>query len=176
MCDYSLHGLPNRLAIEGEQLVSHRFPTLSIGLASPRDVMAIEYVQQEGDSRSSWWSVLKRCIPSRSRARAVVPAVCIPPGARLRMYTSPSHSLRHMGVRPIEEVTFVQATATPFQYRDGIELRNGLRVLLQALPEGVRFDVLSTDADKRESGPVVSEVERILADFDREASTHRSPK
>jgi len=171
MCDYSLHGLPNRLAIEGEQLVTHRFPTLSIGLASPRDVMAIQYVQQEG--RSSWWSVWKRCIPSRNKV--VVPAVCIPPGARLRMYTSPSHSLRHLGVRPIEEVTFVQTTATPFQYRDGIELRNGLRILLQALPEGVRFDVLSTDADKRTSGPVVSEVERILADFDREASPHCSP-
>jgi hypothetical protein len=172
MCDYSLHGLPNRLAIEGEQLVTHRFSTRSIGLASPRDIVATEYVQQQGDSRSSWLSVLKRCIPSRNKA--VVPAVCIPPGARLRMYTSPSHSLRSMGVRPIEEVTFVQATATPFQYRDGIELRNGLRILLQVLPEGVRFDVLSTDADKRESGPVVSEVERILADFDREASPHRS--
>ena len=174
MCDYSLHGLANRLAIEGEQLVTHRFPTLSIGLASPRDVTAVDYIQQEGESRSSWWSVLKRFIPSRNKA--VVPAVCIPPGARLRMYTSPSHSLRHMGVRPIEEVTFVQATATPFQYRDGIELRNGLRILLQVLPEGVRFDVLSTDADKSESGPVVSEVERILADFDREASAHRSPE
>jgi hypothetical protein len=172
MCDYSLHGLPNRLAIEGEQLVTRRFPTHSIGLASPRDIMAAKYVQQEGDSRSSWWSMLKHCIPSRNRA--AVPAVCIPPGAHLRMYTSPSHSLRNIGVRPIEEVTFVQATTTPFQYRDGIELRNGSRILLQVLPEGVRFDVLSTNADKRESGPVVSEVERILADFDREASPHRS--
>ena len=35
MCDYSLQGLPNRLAGEGEQLVTHRFPTQSIGLASP---------------------------------------------------------------------------------------------------------------------------------------------
>lgn len=174
MCDYSLHGLPNRLAIEGEQLVTHRFPTFSIGLASPRETMATEYVRQEGDSRSSWWSVLKRCILSRNRA--VVQAVCIPPGARLRMYTPPSHSLRYLGVRPIEEVTFVQATATPFQYRDGIELGNGVRILLQVLPEGVRFDVLSTDADKRESGPVVSEVERILADFDQEAVPRRSPE
>jgi hypothetical protein len=172
MCDYSLHGLPNRLAIEGDQLVTYRFPTFSMGLASPRDIMATEYVQQEGDSRSSWWSVLKRCIFSRNKA--VVPAVCIPPGARLRMYTSPSHSLRNKGVRPVEEVTFVQATATPFQYRDGIELGNGLRILLQALPEGVRFDVLSTDADTKESGPVVSEVEKILADFDREAVPHGS--
>jgi len=26
MCDYSLAGIPNRLAVEGEQLVVHRFP------------------------------------------------------------------------------------------------------------------------------------------------------
>jgi hypothetical protein len=27
MCDYSLEGLPNRLAVRGEQLVTHRFVT-----------------------------------------------------------------------------------------------------------------------------------------------------
>jgi hypothetical protein len=32
MCDYSLAGVPNRLAVEGEQLVVHRFPTGSVGL------------------------------------------------------------------------------------------------------------------------------------------------
>ena len=32
MCDYSLAGIPNRLAVEGEQLVVHRFPA-SMGLA-----------------------------------------------------------------------------------------------------------------------------------------------
>jgi hypothetical protein len=26
MCDYSLAGVPNRLAVEGEELVVHRFP------------------------------------------------------------------------------------------------------------------------------------------------------
>jgi hypothetical protein len=174
MCDYSLHGLPNRLAIDGEQLLTHRFPTLSIGLASPRDIMAASSVQHDGNSRRSWWSVLKRCLLS-PREKAPVPAVCIPPGARLRMYSSPRHSLRYLGVRPIEEVTFVQTTAIPFHYRDGIELGNGLKILLQMLPEGVRFDVLSTDTDKSEWGPVVSEVERILADFDREAIPYRSP-
>ena len=35
MCDYSLAGLPSRLAVEGEQLVVHRFPTGTLGLASP---------------------------------------------------------------------------------------------------------------------------------------------
>jgi hypothetical protein len=35
MCDYSLAGIPNRLAAEGEQLMVFRFPTGARGLASP---------------------------------------------------------------------------------------------------------------------------------------------
>ena len=35
MCDYSLHGIENRLAEEGEILVVHRFYTGSKGLTSP---------------------------------------------------------------------------------------------------------------------------------------------
>ena len=38
MCDYSLMAVPNRLAKEGEELVSHRFPTGSVGFASPGDL------------------------------------------------------------------------------------------------------------------------------------------
>ena len=33
MCDYSLAVLPKRLAVEGEELIVHRFRTGSIGLA-----------------------------------------------------------------------------------------------------------------------------------------------
>ena len=38
MCDYSLHGIKNRLANEGEQLFIHRFHTGSKGLASVTDL------------------------------------------------------------------------------------------------------------------------------------------
>ena len=30
MCDYSLHNVPNRLAVEGEMLQVHRFPAGSV--------------------------------------------------------------------------------------------------------------------------------------------------
>jgi len=169
MCDYSLHGLPNRLAIEGEQLVTHRFSTLSIGLAAPSDLrMAADLLHQAGGSRYS-----RPGMPSL-RNNVVVPAVCIPPGTHLRMYPSPNHSLQCPDLRPIEDVTFVQVTATPFRYRDGIEFGSGLRILLQMLPEGVRFDVLSMDGDRAGLKSMVSEVERILADFERELSFVRS--
>jgi hypothetical protein len=38
MCDYSLMAVPNRLAQENEELVAHRFPTGSMGLASPSNL------------------------------------------------------------------------------------------------------------------------------------------
>lgn len=40
MCDYSLMGIRNRLAKEGENLVVYSFPTLTKGLASPADLTA----------------------------------------------------------------------------------------------------------------------------------------
>ena len=53
MCNYSLAGLPSRLAVEGEQLVVHRFPTGTLGLASPCP------------SLSRWWfqTNVAVCIP-----------------------------------------------------------------------------------------------------------------
>ena len=55
MCDYSLAGIPNRLALEGEQLMIFRFPTGALGLTSP--------------NASLWrfWSTQ-------------TPAICVPPG------------------------------------------------------------------------------------------------
>jgi hypothetical protein len=42
MCDYSLYGIKNRLANEGEQLFIHRFHTGSKGLASVTDLRNLE--------------------------------------------------------------------------------------------------------------------------------------
>ena len=40
MCDYSLMTFPNRLANEGETLVTHKFSTGSIGFVSPMELGA----------------------------------------------------------------------------------------------------------------------------------------
>src|SRR6266540_4155049 len=74
MCDYSLAGIPNRLAVEGEQLVIHRFPA-SLGLASLCPPLA-----------ESW-------------SEKVPVAVCIPPGARLFLRDIPEdlQSRFHVG-------------------------------------------------------------------------------
>jgi hypothetical protein len=116
MCDYSLTGIPNRLAVEGEELVVHRFRTGSLGLASPCP------------SVSRWWSG--------------TPAVCVPPGARLMLLDVPKRLRHDLAVGPIEEVTFVQLSATPYQFRDAFRFQNGRAVRLQELSEGMPVRVL----------------------------------
>jgi hypothetical protein len=117
MCDYSLAGIPNRLAVEGEELVVHRFPTTSIGLAPPC-------------ASVSRWSAKQN------------PAVCVPPGARLILHDVPERLQHDLAVGHIEEVTFVQLNATPYQYRDAVRFSNGREIRLQELSEGMRVRVL----------------------------------
>ena len=115
MCDYSLAGVPNRLAVEGEQLVVHRFSTGSSGLAAP-------------------------CSQPLSKG---VPAVCIPPGARLRLRDIPEALQQGLGLNATEEVTFVQLSAEAYQYRDAVRFQNGREILLQRLVCGQQVEVLS---------------------------------
>ncbi len=118
MCDYSLAGIPNRLAAEKELLTVYRFPTGALGLTSPE--------------RCRWrfWS-------------RQTPAVCVPPGARLLLRDIPKDLQRQFRVDATEEVTFVQLSAEAYQYRDAVRFRNGREVLLQRLRCGQRLEVLS---------------------------------
>src|SRR6266446_4589121 len=119
MCDYSLAGIPNRLAVEGEQLVVHRFSTGSLGLATP-------------------------CSQLLSKE---TPAVCIPTGAHLRLRDIPEALQLQLGLNPIEEVTFVQLSAEAYQYRDAVRFQNGREILLQRLGCGQQMEVLSLASD-----------------------------
>jgi hypothetical protein len=131
------------LAVEGEQLVTHRFPTYSIGLASPVDLEQATCALQEPKVKGSWWSVLKSWLSPPPLRSEKIPAVCIPPGARLRINDVSKDMQQEFAVSPVEEVTFVELSASAYRYRDGIRFDNGREVLLQNLREGVRFDVLS---------------------------------
>jgi hypothetical protein len=118
MCDYSLASVPNRLAVEGEQLVTFRFITGSTGLTS-------------GDK------------PLRRLWFTRTPAVCVPPGTRLLLRDISADLQRQLDVQATEEVTFVQLSAEAFRYRDAVRFRNGREVLLQLLKCGQRVKVLS---------------------------------
>jgi hypothetical protein len=143
MCDYSLHAVPNRLAVEGEELVTYRFPTSSIGLASPADLDKATRRQAPTATGRSWWSVVKSWLNPPPLRTDKIPAVCIPPGARLRMQEIPQDLQKELGVGPSEEVVFVELSASAYRYRDGVKFPNGREILLQYLDEGLHVDVLS---------------------------------
>ena len=138
MCDYSLHALPNRLAVEGEPLLLHRFPTGTLGLASPSDLWTP--AEPPDQTRTGWWSRVKSWL-SRSGGKPI-PAVCIPPGAQLVLRDIPQCLQQQFGVGDEEEVTFAQLSADAYSYRDAVRFNNGREVLLQELAEGLWVDVL----------------------------------
>ena len=140
MCDYSLAGIPNRLAMEGEELVVHQFCTGTLGLAP-------------------------RCSPlARLWFSKATPAVCVPPGASLRLRDVPEDLRRRFQVGQSEEVTFVQLSATAYQYRDAMRFKNGRELLLQRLKCGQRVEVLCLSGS--DSGQV-EEHQRLEEEYRR---------
>jgi hypothetical protein len=129
MCDYSLAALRTRLAIEGEELITYRFPTGTLGLTSP---VELGRYKQELRGWRSWFN-----------PREVPCAVCIPPYARLLLRDIPERLQRELGVRTAEEVVLIQMSDMPGRHRDGVRFKNNQEVLLQHLAEGQRADVLS---------------------------------
>jgi hypothetical protein len=160
MCDYSLHAVPNRLAVEGEQLVTHRFPTSSIGLASPVDLdNACRSVEETVGTKRSWWATLKSWLNPPPLRNEKIPAVCIPPGAHLRMQGIPQDLQKELGVGAEEDVVFVELSASAYRYRDGVRFKNGREILLQYLDEGLRMDVLSlASAETPAAQPVADDL------------------
>ena len=132
MCDYSLMGVPNRLANEGEELIVHRFGTGSLGLASDGECVP---ARTEGI-----WSNIKNLFRSSGPYQAT--AVCIPPGAQLLLRDIPEEMQRSIRIGSAEEVVFTQLTAEVNAYRDAVRFKNGTAVLLQRLREGQRVRVL----------------------------------
>jgi hypothetical protein len=148
MCDYSLHGINNRLAVEGEKLIVHRFRTGSIGMAAEGDLRS-----DHPANKRPWCWLLGR------PARVASCAVCIPPGAKLLLSDIPLRLQRELGVGPAEEVMFTQLTAETNTYRDAVRFHNGAELLLQRLDVGQGVDVLSlADAEVLEPQTDISEI------------------
>jgi hypothetical protein len=127
-----------RLAEEGESLVAHRFPTGSVGFASSEDFCKAGQLQPAQPQR--FWVALKNFLsPPKTKP---VPAVWVPPGARLMLQDIPTRLRRTLRVNAVEEVTFTQRTTAGYTYRDAIRFANGQEILLQELGEGQRVIVL----------------------------------
>jgi hypothetical protein len=143
MCDYSLHGIKNRLATEGDQLVVHRFGTGSMGMAAQMDLRPADTASRRP------WNWLSGNSPLVADC-----AVCIPPGAKLLLKDIPLRIQRDLGVRGTEEVVFTQVTANPNTYRDAVRFSNGTELLLQRLERGQRVEVLSLSVSEVETPSV----------------------
>jgi len=127
MCDYSLGGLPNRLAVSGEELIVHRFSTHSIGLASLADLRTkTEEVAAGG--QSFWHRIWNFFALAPDFPDA--PAVCVPPGACLILKYIPLDLQRKWSIGEEESVLFVQTSAEVNTYRDAVHFWNGREVLL----------------------------------------------
>jgi hypothetical protein len=140
MCDYSLMGVPNRLATEGEELIVHRFATGSIGLTASA-------------AKRGFWQTIKELFGDGESQQAV--AVCVPPGARLLLRDIPIDLQRRCGASRVEEVTFTQLSAKENTHRDAIRLDNGTEILLQQLREGQRVRILQFFTPDGEVAPVL---------------------
>jgi len=144
MCDYSLHADPTRLAEEGEQLVAHRFPTGSMGLASPCELTkTVEKTKPQQEEKWYSWQAIRNWFQTQAVKRTEVAAVCIPPGARLVLRDIPKEMQQELGIAEEEEVTFTELTASAHTYRDAVRFSNGRQILLQRLREGQRVEVMS---------------------------------
>jgi hypothetical protein len=140
MCDYSLMTFPNRLANEGEILVTHKFSTGSIGFVSPQELFNIQ--RPAPCVPSDFWSRVRGWFVEPS-ARSAVPAVCIPPGARLKVQSIPERVFGKPDIAPEDLVTFTQVSATWGQFRDGLRTAKKQEILLQTIGEGLEIQVLS---------------------------------
>lgn len=129
MCDYSLHGIKNRLAEEGETLVVHKFHTGSKGLTSVRHLQP-----QVVLSLFKYFHVMK--MPKEC-------AVCIPDGARLQISRIPAQILNDVPVPVSNVVTFRQLSAEAGSYRDYVKFSTGAVACLQEFEEGTEVKVLS---------------------------------
>lgn len=148
MCDYSLAGLPSRLAVEGEELVIHKFRTGSKGLACPQDLC----ITPAPAERKTWWQRIKAALADAPPAPSA-PAVCIPPGAQLLLKDIPKDLQRRWNVGVQERVFFVQTSALENSYRDAVRFESGAQPLLQEMREGMRVEVMSLGESERVEAP-----------------------
>jgi hypothetical protein len=150
MCDYSLMALPNRLALGGEELVSHKFQTGAMGLISSAEGKLIDAA-----SRPKGLVQRLRCLLNPPPTRQCT-AVCVPPGARLSVRDIPLPLQREIGLQgDMQEVIFTQ-TGAGIGFRDALRFSNGREISLQRLSEGQRVRILSLSSVE-ESTPALDE-------------------
>jgi len=133
----------NRPAVEGEELVAHKFRSGLIRMVSQSDYSRWKRSSQGGVSNGllarvfrSLLNLILRCDCDPS------PVVAVPEDALLRVYGICPGMQRQHGLHPTEDALFVEISLLLGRSRDALCFGNGVVIPLQALPEGQRMRVL----------------------------------
>jgi hypothetical protein len=141
---YRLLRLTNRLAADGEELVVYRFSEGPVGLASAFDLR----VKLQELNCYGFWSKLKELVLPQGSG---IPAILVPPGARLLIRDIPTDRQLEWHVRGgTQNAVFTILTDEANTFRDAIGFGNGTVVLLRRLVEGQRVRVLSVSSEEEQ--------------------------
>jgi len=140
MCDYSLMMVHSRLAVDGEELVAHRFRSGSVGLVSCFDFTCWQNRRPLG-----WKQWIKLWF---SADLEPAPVVCIPPGARLLLYGIPRSLQQEINVGESVEAMFTEISAEAGHHRDALRIGSESIVMLVSLPEGQRLKVMRLNSEE----------------------------
>lgn len=158
---FSLMKLSNRLALEGEELVAHKFRNGSMGLVSRSDFESWwtrSDTSQTGASltavqpRRNFWESLKDSLLAFLMYYGLLgigtscsepgPVVAIPSEALVRVFGISDDLQRLHHLRSTEDALFTKC-APPVDFcREALYFGNGVMVPLQRLHEGQRIKVL----------------------------------
>src|SRR5580704_2636742 len=109
MCDCSGAIVPSRLATEGQQLIVHKFPNGSLGLALIADVRRNQ--AGPGQARgSSFWSRLLHRFQNVPQVSDSIPAISVPTGTHVILKGIPGSLQQKYGLEGLEGAVFVQGT------------------------------------------------------------------
>jgi hypothetical protein len=152
MCDYSLHSVKNRPATAGEELFVNKFHSGSKGLAAVADFKAIQTIRPAPSGSNAFARFVHRIKEAHRIAFGeetyFMTAVCIQPGARLRLSGIPMLMRVEFGLGDVEEVMFTQLPEAEFSYRDAFLFGDGNELVIQHFPEGLRVQVLALDLEE----------------------------
>jgi hypothetical protein len=162
VCDYSLYAVRQRLACEGDELVTYRFETGSIGFASASEVQSRKTGEPpHAGGLMRWFVDWLRMSPVCN-----VTAVCMPPGARVELCVENREIQRSLGISGRCEAVFDEITADSFMYRDALRLPDGRVLLLQSIPEGIQARVLTLGSSRSPEDAILLDA---VEDFRRPA-------
>ena len=134
----------NRLAVDGEELIVHRFQDGRVGLASAFDVRVNQELRKVR-CHGFWPRVKELIFPVTSE----IVAVLVPPGARLMIRDiSVSRQFEWRVFGETQTAVFTILTDEGNTFQDAVRFANGIIALLSRLVEGQRVRVLSVSAEE----------------------------